>query len=45
MALPAKDPLLTNWVQNFLITAAATGTLERLKAKWFKDASWLTQLP
>ena len=45
MALPAKDPLLTNWVQNFIITAETTGTLERLKAKWFKDASWLTQLP
>ncbi len=45
VALPAKDPLLTNWVQNFIITAETTGTLERLKAKWFRDASWLTQLP
>jgi polar amino acid transport system substrate-binding protein len=45
VALPASDPLLVNWVQNFLTTAETTGTLERLKAKWFKDASWMTQLP
>jgi polar amino acid transport system substrate-binding protein len=44
-ALPASDPLLVNWVQNFLTTAETTGTLERLKAKWFKDASWMTLLP
>ena len=45
VALPANDPLLVNWVQNFLITAETTAVLEGLKAKWFKDASWMTQLP
>jgi polar amino acid transport system substrate-binding protein len=45
VALPAKDPLLVNWVQNFLTTAETTGALERLKSKWFKDASWMTLLP
>ena len=45
VAMPAGDALLVNWVQNYLSTAEMTGTLERLKAKWFKDASWLTQLP
>ena len=45
VALPAKDPLLVNWAQNFLTTAETTGTLEGLKTKWFKDASWMTQLP
>jgi len=45
VALPANDPLLVNWVQNFLTTAESTGALERLKAKWFKDASWMTLLP
>jgi polar amino acid transport system substrate-binding protein len=44
-ALPAGDALLVNWVQNFLITAETTGALERLKAKWFNDASWFKELP
>ena len=45
VALPANDPLLVNWVQNFLTTAESTGTLERLKTKWFKETSWFSQLP
>ena len=45
VALPANDPLLVNWVQNFLRTAETTGTLEQLKAKWFKNVSWFSQLP
>jgi polar amino acid transport system substrate-binding protein len=45
VALPPSDPLLVNWVQNFLITAETTGALEALKAKWFRDASWLKELP
>ena len=45
VALPANDPLLVNWVQNFLTTAETTGALERLKTKWFKDVSWFSQLP
>lgn len=45
VALPANDPLLVNWVQNFLTTAESTGALERLKTKWFKETSWFSQLP
>jgi polar amino acid transport system substrate-binding protein len=45
VALPAKDPLLANWVQNFLNAVEATGELEELNDRWFKKASWLKELP
>jgi polar amino acid transport system substrate-binding protein len=45
IALPANDPLLVNWVENFLRTLQGSGTLKKLEARWFKDASWLNQLP
>jgi polar amino acid transport system substrate-binding protein len=45
IALPGNDPLLVNWTQNWLRTMEVTGALERTRDRWFKDASWLGQLP
>ena len=45
VALPPKDPLLVNWVQNFLNTLEKTGGMEALVERWFKDASWISRLP
>ncbi len=45
IALPANDPLLLNWVQNVLNFLEKTGELESLIQRWFKDTSWINQLP
>jgi polar amino acid transport system substrate-binding protein len=45
IALPPNDPLLVNWVQNFLNALDKMGDMEMLKEKWFKDSSWVSQLP
>jgi polar amino acid transport system substrate-binding protein len=45
IALPGNDPLLMNWAQNWLRDQEATGSLERTRDRWFKNASWLGQLP
>jgi polar amino acid transport system substrate-binding protein len=45
VALPPNDPLLVNWVQNFLQTLEKTGQTKMLMEKWFKDTSWVSQLP
>jgi polar amino acid transport system substrate-binding protein len=45
IALPPNDPLLMNWVQNYLNTLEKTGELERLTDRWFKDTSWISRLP
>jgi polar amino acid transport system substrate-binding protein len=45
VALPPKDPLLVNWVQNFLNTLEKTGGMETLVERWFKDTSWVSRLP
>ncbi len=45
VALPPDDPLLVNLIQNYFNLLEGTGTLERLKEKWFSDGSWLSQLP
>jgi polar amino acid transport system substrate-binding protein len=45
VALPAGDPLLVNWVQNFLQTLEKTGQTKMLLEKWFKDTSWVNRLP
>ena len=45
IALPPNDPLFVNLVQNYLKSLEGTGLLDRLRAKWFKDASWVRQLP
>lgn len=45
IVLPANDPLLVNWVDNFLQVLEGTGTLTKLHERWFKDGSWLKELP
>ena len=45
IALPADDPLFVNLVENYLTTLDGTGLLTQLKAKWFSDGSWVTELP
>jgi len=45
IALPANDPLLVNWVENFLNTLKDNGKLEALKTQWFKPRGWLHKLP
>jgi polar amino acid transport system substrate-binding protein len=45
VAVPAGDPLLVNWVENFLDIADSTGLLEELRGKWLLNADWLNRLP
>jgi polar amino acid transport system substrate-binding protein len=45
IALPANDPHLINWLENFLETLDGSGELERLKNEWFKGGPWLRELP
>jgi len=45
VGVPAGDPLLVNWVENFMGIAAETGLLQELKEKWILRADWLHRLP
>jgi polar amino acid transport system substrate-binding protein len=45
MAIPPNDPLLLNWLQNFLNTVEKDGTLGMLVDRWFKHGSWVSRLP
>jgi polar amino acid transport system substrate-binding protein len=45
VGIAGDDPLLVNWVENFMIRIKGTGHLEMLTNRWFKDASWVNQLP
>ena len=45
IAVPANDPMLVNWVENFLMTLGGSGGLQMLTERWFKDPSWLNKLP
>jgi polar amino acid transport system substrate-binding protein len=45
VALPADAPLFVNLVENYLNTLESTGTLVRLKAKWFSPGPWVAELP
>ncbi len=45
IALPPGDPLLVNLVENYLEGMETSGLLEKLRARWFEDTSWLEQLP
>ncbi len=45
VGVPAGDPLLVNWVENFMGIAEKTGLMEGLKTKWFLKADWLHRLP
>lgn len=45
IALPARDPLFVNLVENFLTTLEGSGALENLKKRWFQNADWWERLP
>ncbi|MCP4001225.1 MAG: transporter substrate-binding domain-containing protein [Gammaproteobacteria bacterium] len=45
IAIAPGDPLLINLVQNYMQALTATGALEIIKAKWFKNGAWMAQVP
>jgi len=45
IALPAGDGHLINWANNFLNTLKKSGELDKLRARWIEDGSWLNELP
>jgi polar amino acid transport system substrate-binding protein len=45
VAMQDGDPLMVNWVQNFLVTLNGSGELKKIAERWFNDASWLKELP
>jgi polar amino acid transport system substrate-binding protein len=45
IAVPAGDPLLVNWLENFLAALKDSGRLDELKQKWFAKGFWLNKLP
>ena len=40
-----EDPLLINWLENFLTILEGTGQLKLMGKRWFDDGSWISQLP
>lgn len=45
IALPPNDPLLINWVENFLNRLEGSGQLDLLREYWLQDTAWLALLP
>jgi polar amino acid transport system substrate-binding protein len=45
IAMPEGDPLLANLLQNFIATLAGSGDLKKMTERWFRDGSWLSELP
>jgi polar amino acid transport system substrate-binding protein len=45
IALPARDPLFVNLVENFLATLEGSGALDNLKERWFQKGDWWDRLP
>jgi len=45
VAMQDGDPLLANLVQNFITTLIGSGDLKKMTERWFKDGSWLKELP
>ena len=45
IAIQKNDPLLTNWLENFLGALAGSGDLKGLQEKWFKGGDWIQYLP
>lgn len=44
IALPPGDPLLVNWMDNFLLTLEGTGVLADLTEHWLGDPEWVQDL-
>ncbi|MCG6910172.1 MAG: transporter substrate-binding domain-containing protein [Deltaproteobacteria bacterium] len=45
IAVPPGDPLLVNWLENFLNSLRASGNLKTIANHWLEDPSWLQNLP
>jgi polar amino acid transport system substrate-binding protein len=45
VAMPDGDPLLVNLVQNFIASLMGSGDLKKMTERWFKDGTWLKELP
>jgi len=45
IAVSAKDVRFYNLVDNYLEAFEATGLLSALRQEWFRDASWIEDLP
>jgi polar amino acid transport system substrate-binding protein len=45
IAVPAGDPLLVNWLENFMNGLKNSGMFDELKQKWFAKGGWLKKLP
>ena len=45
IAMQDGDPLLSNLLQNFLVALNGSGDLKKMTERWFKDGSWLKELP
>jgi polar amino acid transport system substrate-binding protein len=44
IALPPNDPQLANLIENYLAALEMQGTLQRARAFWFEDKSWVEGL-
>jgi polar amino acid transport system substrate-binding protein len=44
VAVPKGDPLLINWMQNFLHSIDKAGYMKGLGEKWFAKPTWVDQL-
>lgn len=40
-----EDPLLINWVQNFLLVLEGNGELKKMQSKWLNSGAWVDELP
>ncbi len=45
IAVPANDPLLVNWLNNFLISFKGSGELKRVTDYWLNNDEWVKRLP
>ena len=45
IAVPPNDPLLVNWLTNFMLTLEGSGQLEARRARWFKQGDWIKDIP
>jgi len=45
IAVQAGDPLLVNWLTNFMNSYKGSGELERTTNRWLKNSSWIKLLP
>jgi ABC-type amino acid transport substrate-binding protein len=45
IAVSPSDPLLVNFLTNLLLTLKGTNILDEMQEEWFRDPSWMKELP